>query len=155
MRVRTLVIAAVMLMGGLILAVGARLSGALSQMDAVRSGLSEVPDDPAVAAVIVSVGSLDTADARGTSSPNPAPAARIPAARIQEARIEEVSEELRFQEPEVEDESPLLDEREFLREYFGDEVSLNDLGQLASPDPEFEQAMQGLANEFGEIPEID
>jgi hypothetical protein len=49
------------------------------------------------------------------------------------------------------DEQPLFEESELALEYFGAEVSLNDLGQLASPDPEFDRALRALANERGEI----
>lgn len=46
---------------------------------------------------------------------------------------------------------PPLEESELALEYFGDAVSLNDLGQLQSPDPEFDRAMRELANDRGEI----
>jgi hypothetical protein len=50
-----------------------------------------------------------------------------------------------------EDGPPLFTESELALQYFGDDVSLNDLGQLQSPDPEFDRAMRQLANERGEI----
>jgi hypothetical protein len=53
----------------------------------------------------------------------------------------------------VDEDAPPLDEGVFLLEYFGVEVSLNVLGQLQTPDPEFEREMRELANERGEITE--
>jgi hypothetical protein len=50
-----------------------------------------------------------------------------------------------------EDALPLLPKSELALQYFGDDVSLNDLGQLQSPDPEFDRSMRQLADERGEI----
>ena len=112
--------------------VGSRVSGALEEISELASSAgvetSRAPS-PVQTGIAASVSELEAVAVAN------APAEEAPAA----------------QEAAVPTDPAVFGEQELQLDYFGDRLSLNDLGQLTTPDPEFDRAVRALANEFGEI----
>lgn len=139
MRVRYLLIGATAVIAAGAVVTGLRLADTLGQMSDIGSGVS-------VAAV------RDTGNLASASNAEATPSTASSQANfvvMQESPLPEIP--TRYGDDT--EEMLLFDEDEFLLEYFGDSVSLNDIGQLRESDPEFERMIRELANEFGEIPE--
>ena len=109
-------------------AVGARLAGAVGELASV-AGSVEISHAglPALESLAIEPSPLEI----------PPPAAVAPPEAVSDAGSDA--------------DRSLFEENELALEYFGSEVSLNDLGQLQSPDREFDRAIRALANERGEI----
>jgi hypothetical protein len=122
--------------------VGRLLSAAAGEIAAVASVFGEA----AGRAPQIALGVSESARALNAASAPTVPSGPTPQAS---SRLPDIAAD----ESSMEDAVHLFDENEFELDYFGDELSLNDLGQLETTDPEFEREIRALANEIGEIQE--